>query len=503
MKYKINATILLMIFTILTNILSFGKNIIIANIFGTSSELDVYILALFIPTLLSGLLMGSLQSTLVPLTLEHIKEYGEENAYKWYKTIGLLTIVLLGIISICLVISNEWIYKYLHIGFSKGSLLLFYDLNDILMIMIVLNGLIILLKNLYYIKQEYILPSVSSFIGAILSILYLIWKSKPDSYTLCYSLIIGSTVDIIILFLFLKKYDIDIPKGFRLKNLGLKKFFGLMAPLLISASLGHANPLIDQIMASNMYEGAVSSLNYADKLNSMLVQIFVMTISTTALSSFSILVTENKLVEVREYFHKILRVYSMVLFPIIGFILLFGKHIVYILFERGQFTETSTILTADAWKFYSLGLMFMLVGTITARIYNALKNARIQMFISLLGLAINIFGNYIALKYIGHAGIALSTTITSLITTFLLVYFLQKYFIQIFDKKVFLDIIKILIINLIIFLGIDLLGIVEFFNKMQKMYLFFMIMLAFLICGSTAMFLYRLFGIQKRKIGGF
>jgi putative peptidoglycan lipid II flippase len=100
--------------------------------------------------------------------------------------------------------------------------------------------------------------------------------------------------------------------------------------------------------------------------------------------------------------------------------------IVRLFFERGAFSAESTRYTASAWAIYSIALYLALCGTIMARVYNALQDARDQVIASLIGLAVHIGGNLMFMRFYGHNGIALSAVISTAVTTALLYMLLRR-----------------------------------------------------------------------------
>lgn len=425
----------LMIFTVIGNVVSFGKNIIVAYYFGTNVEYDVFLMALFIPILLSGLFMGPLQGALIPIIISSKVKYGEEESLRIYKSISLLMIGFVAVLSLLYISMSKLTLKVLPYGFDDQYFGLLVSLSNVLILTLFTNCVIILLKNLYNAKNNFILPCISALFGALISILSIYLDPVKDVYTLCYSLLIGSIVDILIQAVCLHKAQIRLPRGFNIFNAETKRALLLTVPLLISATMGHANPLIGQIMASHLYEGAVSSLNYADKLNSLLVQIFVLTISATTLRSFSQLIADNEIQQLKNKVNNIISVYALILLPITVLIIHFSPFIVKLLFERGAFTTQSTRYTSTAWAIYSIGLYFNLCGTILARVYNAIQDARDQMFVSLIGLILNVGLNFGLMKIYGHNGIVMGTVITGFVTMSMLYYFLTRRLGRIIERR--------------------------------------------------------------------
>lgn len=490
-------TLLLMVFTILSNIISFLKNIVVAYFFGTNVVLDAYVVAVFIPTLLSGLVMGSLQAVLVPTVISNIKEYGHKYAFLLYKSVSLLVVISMFVVSIIFVLFSESILSFLPLGFKNSNHELIVSLSNILIFMLVFNALNILMKNLYYIKNQFLIPALSNLIGAFFSIGFIIIVNNPSIYTIGYSLYVGIIVDTLFLLLLFKKTNVIIPKGFVFWNKDIKQTLLLLIPLTISASLGHANPFIDQIMASNLFEGAVSALNYADKLNNMLIQIFVLTLSTVVLSKFSIQIANNQIEQLKISFNKIIKTYFAVLFPIIVLVFILRYEVVYFLFNRGEFSERSTNLTSNAWIVYTSGIYFVLIGTVCARVLNALKDAKIQTVIALLGLFINVLGNIYFMKIWGYLGIALSTSLSSLITTLLLIIYLNAKIGKIFNKDTLISLVKICISNTLVIFILNMVKNSISLNYYSKFHIYIYICGIALLGAVLIIGLYWLFGLIR------
>jgi putative peptidoglycan lipid II flippase len=108
---------------------------------------------------------------------------------------------------------------------------------------------------------------------------------------------------------------------------------------------------------------------------------------------------------------------------------------VKLLFQRGAFDAYSTSATAGAWIAYSVGLPVQAIGILTARMYNALQENKTLMYVSAVGIVLNITFNIVFMKIWGHVGIAASTSAVYGVTTIILLTILRKKIGRLHDFK--------------------------------------------------------------------
>jgi putative peptidoglycan lipid II flippase len=207
-----------------------------------------------------------------------------------------------------------------------------------------------------------------------------------------------------------------------------------MLPLLIGASFGHINVVVDQIMASSLPTGSIASLNYANRLHSVLTQLFIMVVSRAVLPFFAHRIAEDDVDGAKRLFFQTLKGTLLILIPISVGVFVFGKWFIHVVFERGAFTAQSTTATSQAWMAYAVGLPMQAAGILTARMYNALQHNITLMVVAGAGVGLNIIFNRIFMEFWGHVGIAASTSALYCITTCVLVYYLHRK-IDLFGKK--------------------------------------------------------------------
>src|SRR5699024_2405718 len=95
-------------------------------------------------------------------------------------------------------------------------------------------------------------------------------------------------------------------------------------------------------------------------------------------------------------------------------------------YQRGEFGEAATLMTSSALVYYSLGLVGNGVKALLTRVYYSLKDTKTPMINSAYALGLNFIFNLILVKFMGHCGIALATSLSAIITDVILLYHLRK-----------------------------------------------------------------------------
>ena len=143
-----------------------------------------------------------------------------------------------------------------------------------------------------------------------------------------------------------------------------------------------------------------------------------------------------------EYIVKSSNSIILLIIPIsIGAIVL-SKPIVKLLFERGAFDVNATLMTASALSMYAIGLVAYGLRDIINKVFYSLQDTKTPMINGAVAMGLNIVLNIIFVKFMGHTGLALATSISAPICTFLLFYSLGKKIGNFGQKKILTTAIK-------------------------------------------------------------
>lgn len=422
------ATLWMMLGRVLINILSFVKSLVIAAYYGTSAQLDAYVLSLAPLRLIAGVLVGAIQAVLIPRYLELRCKHDEAHAASVLGTFLLCIAGVLILISGMLWIGSSFVAASLGSGFDEElvdfttSLL---KISGILLFFSICNDIGIMLFQAH---RQFLFTAFIPLVSGIGSLVYMIVFRMQGVPSLLYGLLLGMVIQCGVVFFRARRFFSTHSKQLSPFHPEIRRLFTAMMPLLLGATFGHINVVVDQMMASTLPAGSIAALNYANKLHTMLTQMFIMVISTVMLPFLSQQAARQDLKTLKDTFLLASRRIVYILIPISLGIMLIGRDLVQFAFERGQFTVESTVATTGAWIAYTIGLPIQAVGILTARVYNALQENIPLMYVSGAGIGLNIVLNWVFMKFWGHIGIALSTSGVYLVATGTLLFILHRKF---------------------------------------------------------------------------
>ncbi len=106
----------------------------------------------------------------------------------------------------------------------------------------------------------------------------------------------------------------------------------------------------------------------------------------------------------------------------------FNEEVVQVIYERGAFNEAATGMTALALLWYGPYLCITQLNTQSIYAFQTNKDMKTPMYIGIVSVAVNVVLNLLFIERMGLAGLALATTIASLISlTLSLIILRVKY----------------------------------------------------------------------------
>lgn len=196
---------------------------------------------------------------------------------------------------------------------------------------------------------------------------------------------------------------------------------------MISEGVTLLNTLVDKAMASTLSEGTVSSLNYGHKLMNVFSGLLSTSIATAVYPQMIELITMKEKDNLNKMVVKIINIYCVIMIPVTVACVLFRTELVSVTFERGSFTSESTRVTSAVFALYALGILFVACNTVITNLFYGYGNTKTPMHISISNLLINVVLNLLLIKVWGINGLALATSVSAFITFFVRIIALKKY----------------------------------------------------------------------------
>jgi putative peptidoglycan lipid II flippase len=399
---------------ILSKALGFVRTMAIAAIFGTSAEVDAYVVAHNIPGFVFGLIGAAVGTVVIPLFTRKRVSDGDEEAFRMAGTVwNVLTIAAI-VILILGEILMPFIVRLVAPGFQGEVYECTVLLGRIMMPMVICLGLNNLSIGMLNSLQVFGLPALSGPLQNIVIIILLFTLGRVMGIQgLAIASLLGSVVSLGILRYALTqrgfkpghKIDWRIPE--------LKEIVILALPVAIGAGIGTINGLIDRILASGLPEGHVAAMDYALRLYSLPMTFFGSALGTVLYPTFAEFAANEEKGRMVGGLRRSLCVGILGMAPLTVGVLVLAEPLTKVVYERGVFSADATILTSSILIMYMVGVPAMYWRLLATRAFYAEGDTQTPLWTGALSVATNICFNFLLVGAMGARGLALATSISS------------------------------------------------------------------------------------------
>ncbi len=421
--------------TLASRILGYARDMVFAYLFGTTMAADAFIAAFRIPNLLRRLFgEGSLSIAFVPVFTDYLASGNRKEAMRFARsTFHLLAIVLLLVACVGVALS-PWIVRCMAYGFTSDPVKfdLAVNLTRIMLPYIFFIGLVALSMGILNALGHFAAPAAApvmlnlAMIGSAVAFALVSDSVQVRITGLAIGVIAGGVAQLALQVPFLVRKKVGLGKPAPLFHPGLKKIAALMGPAVFGAAVYQINLVVNTQLASLLTEGSVAFLYYADRIVQFPLGIFAIATATAVLPSLSQQAARNDLPAMKDTFrHGLKLVFFAILPSLVGLIVL-RRPIVAVLFRHGVFDLESTRMTAAALFYYAIGLWAFSAVRILLNFFYALQDTRTPVKAAAISIAGNIILGIGLMGPMGHAGLALATSLASMINLTLLIIWLRR-----------------------------------------------------------------------------
>ena len=417
-------------FTIISRILGYIRDILIAIFLGAGPLADVFFVAFRIPNTFRRLFSeGTFNAAFVPSYASALTK-GKEETNNFATNIFSLLIFGLFLIVLLIEIFMPFFVFLIAPGFSgdEDKMQLAINLTRITFPFLFFVSLSSFFSGILNSHNRFAAAAAIPIILNILLISVLFFgKILNDKlvYYLSYAVVVSGIIQFIFLYFVVKKFY--FPKIlFKIKlNSKIKTFFKKLLPSIFSSGVTQINILIGTIIAS-FQTGAVSYLYYADRVYQINLAIAGIAISTVILPKLSSFIERSMKDEINDIQNKALELSLFLSIPATLALLIASEPIISSLFGYGSFSEADVKNSSNALFYFAFGLPAFAVIKVFSSFFFARHETKIPFYISLFSVTFNILISVIFFKKVGFIIIPISTSIASWLNVFLLYFFMMK-----------------------------------------------------------------------------
>jgi len=418
--------------TLVSRILAFTRDVLIARIFGAGMATDAFFVAFKLPNLLRRLFAeGAFSQAFVPIFGEYKNRRGHDETKLLVDHVATMLALILFIVTFIGIIAAPILVYISAPGFLKDTQK--FDLTvQLLRVTSPYIFFISLVAAAAGILNTYNKFWVPAFAPILLNICFIggaLWLAPyfdPPIMVLAWAVFVAGFVQLAFQVPFLKQIGMLPSIRFNLKHEGMWRVIKQMGPAVFGVSISQISLIINTIFASFLVAGSVSWLYYADRLMEFPTGILGVAIGTILLPSLSKCHADKNTVEYSRLLDWGLRLTMILTLPAALALGMIAVPLLATFFQHGVFGAHDVLMTRLALVGYSVGLVGLILVKILAPGFYARQDIRTPVKIGVVTLIATQAMNALFVGWIQHAGLALSIGLGACLNSAILFYYLRK-----------------------------------------------------------------------------
>ena len=418
--------------TMVSRILGFVRDAIIARAFGAGMATDAFFVAFKLPNLLRRIFAeGAFSQAFVPILAEYKENKTPEATRDFVQYVaGMLTFALT-IVTMIGILVAPWIIYVTAPGFvnQPDKFALSVDLLRIVFPYILLISLSSFVGSILNTYHHFSIPAFTPTflnISFIVCALFLAPYFDPPVLALAWAVFFGGVLQLVFQLPWLAKRGFLCVPKLNFKHTAVNRVLKQMAPAILGVSVAQISLVINTIFASFLQSGSVSWMYYADRLMELPTGVLGVALGTILLPTLSKHASSKNIEEFSALLDWGLRLCMLLALPASVGLAVLSFPLVATLFMYREFTLNDALMTQNALMAYALGLIGMILVKVLAPGFYALQNIKTPVRVGIFTLVCTQFMNLAFVGQLQHVGLALAIGLGACLNASLLYVLLRK-----------------------------------------------------------------------------
>ncbi len=419
--------------TLLSRVLGFVRDAVIARAFGAGAATDAFFVAFKLPNLLRRLFAeGAFSQAFVPILAEYKNKRGEEATRLLISRVATVLFVALAVVAALGVIGAPLIVLVSAPGFtaSPDKFQLTVDLTRIVFPYILFISLVSFAGGILNTFSRFMVPAFTPVLLNVAMILAAAVAAPwfdPPVLALGWGAFLGGILQLSIQIPALVKLGLLPRWDWAPRDEGVRRILMLMGPAAFGVSIAQISLLINTLFASFLDTGSVSWLYYADRLMEFPTGLLGVALGTILLPSLAKHYADNDPTQYSKLLDWGLRMTLMLAAPAALALGILAVPLIATLFFYGEFTAHDVEMTRWALVAYSVGLLGLILVKVLAPGFYARQNIKTPVKIAIFTLVATQAMNLMFIWHLKHAGLALSIGLGACLNAGILLYKLRRH----------------------------------------------------------------------------
>jgi len=363
---------------------AYGTETVVAKAYATASKLPI--------TIFDFVLGGVVTAAFIPVYNSIAVKKGKKDALSFCQSyVNLILLVTAGITVIGVIFAPSLV-RLIAPELSEEVLREAEPLTRLMFPMVIFVGLAFSFVGFLQSEGEYNIPALISLVSNLIMVAYLVFLKDRFGVTgLSAAMLIGWAAQAAV------QIPAVLKRGFRPKitaplstpEIGRALWNAL--PILIATWTTPVCNLINTRFASGIAEGsAIPALDYANRLYILIVGLFSFVATNLIFPHLARAAASGDREESHRLTKTSLKVLVFIIAPIAAGVFVLAEPFVRLIYENGNFTASGTALTAEALRFYAVGMLFAACGEVLVKALFAAEKMKLPMIAALVSILANL-----------------------------------------------------------------------------------------------------------------
>ena len=410
------STAAIIIFSLLGKILGFARESLQAAKFGATYEASAFVLAQGATGMISTLITTAIATTFIPVIQRAENEMGPKYKVRYTNNLIFISILITFILTILSIFLSPYIAMLTASRAKPETYQLVVKLVEVGMPVIIFSAVVGVFTGFLQYGGRF---AAASAIAIPMNIVYIVYLSFfSESFG-----IVGLTVASVLAVV--AQIFILLPDSFRLgyrpkfvldfKDHYVKEALILAMPVLISASVNDINVIVNRNIASGLSDQAAAILNVANKMNLLILGIFITAITAIIFPMMTKAFSKGDTLQGKRVMSTSIKSVLYLTVPASIGLLILARPLIEIAFVHGKFTYENGLEATSTLRCYTLSLISMSLSNVLNRVFYSLEDTKTPFVIGAVNVAINVALNILVAHKFGVQGLAASVSIATTI----------------------------------------------------------------------------------------
>lgn len=432
-------------------IVGFFLQQLVAYYFGAGADTDAFFMAQSTSELLSKLLLGgSVTAVFLPFFVERITKGEQDEAWHLGLNVLHLMVALFVALILLLALFTRPFVDFIAPGFDDATATLTVSLLRILLPSFLFLFLVDMATAMLHSLKHFAMPALLRVIAPLTSIVcVIIFVHSVGINSLALGVVIGSLLQLGILFFTLHRKGFTYRFVFEPTHPTIKRLLYFVYPFILSVLVTQGAGIVYRILVSDLETGSLSALKFAEKITQLLAIMFLNSITFVIFPLLSEKASKADYAGMRETIGAAIRLITFITLPLMAGVIILRDPLIALIYKYGSFTAESAAMTSIALLFLVIGLTFNGISSVFGHATLALQKTRASVAVTIISQTIAIALFVLLVPYMGHAGLALGSSLVPLSITLLYFLYLTRFINKLGSVFIHVTYIKIITLTII------------------------------------------------------